>query len=167
MLAVCFAGALRRSELVALRLEDIAFSEQGATIHIRKSKTDFQGIGAHIALPNGRSLQAVSALKDWLHAANIIRGPVFRPVYKNRVMPRTVDPYLVSRVLKAYLKRANRDPALYGAHSLRAGFITSAAEAGVSLERIMDHTRHVESRNVRRYVRRANLFRDHPGEAFL
>lgn len=167
MLALCFAGALRRSEVVALRFEDITFSEQGMTICIRKSKTDFQGRGAHIGVPNGQSLQVASALRDWLDAANITKGAVFRPVYGNRVLPRTVEPLLVSRVLKAYLKKAGVDPARYGAHSLRAGFITSAAEAGVSLDRIMDHSRHVEPRHVRGYVRRANLFRDHPGDAFL
>lgn len=167
MLGLCFAGAMRRSEVSALRLEDIAFSEQGAVIFIRKSKTDFRGVGAHIAVPNGRALQAVSALRDWLEAANITRGAVFRPVYGSRVLPRTVEPLLVSRVLKAYLKKAGIDPARYGAHSLRAGFITSAAEAGVSLDRIMDHSRHVEPRHVRVYVRRANLFKDHPGDAFL
>ncbi|WP_193337128.1 site-specific integrase [Devosia beringensis] len=167
MLALCFAGALRRSEVAALRFEDIDFSEQGATIIIRKSKTDIRGLGTHIAVPNGPSLQAVSLLKDWLDAANITRGAVFRPVYRSRVLPRTVEPLLVSRILKAYMKKAGFDPARYGAHSLRAGFITSAAEAGVSLDRIMDHSRHVEPRHVRAYVRRANLFQDHPGDAFL
>ncbi len=167
MLALCFAGALRRSEVVALRLEDIAFSEQGATICIRKSKTDFQGIGVKVGVPNGPGLQAVSALRNWLDAANITKGSVFRPVYRNRVLPRSVEPMLVSRVLKAYLRKAGIDPSRYGAHSLRAGFITSAAEAGVSLDRIMDHSRHIEPRHVRAYVRRANLFLDHPGETFL
>jgi site-specific recombinase XerD len=167
ILALCFAGALRRSEVAALRIEDLTFSDQGVSICIRKSKTDFQGRGVHIGVPNGRTLQVVSALKDWLDAANITKGAIFRPVYRNRVLARAVEPVLVSRVLKAYLNMAGIDPGRYGAHSLRAGFITSAAEAGVSLDRIMDHSRHVEPRHVRGYVRRANLFRDHPGDAFL
>jgi hypothetical protein len=53
------------------------------------------------------------------------------------------------------------------AHSLRAGFITNAAEHGVTLDRIMDHSRHACPKNVKGYIRRANLFRDHPGENFL
>lgn len=167
MLVLCFAGALRRSEVAALRVEDVTFSDQGVTICIRKSKTDFQGLGAHIGVPNGPALHVVSALRDWLDAASITKGAVFRPVYGNRVLPRAVEPLLVSRVLKVYLKKAGIDPVPYGAHSLRAGFITSAAEAGVRLDRIMDHSRHVEPRQVRAYVRRANLFRDHPGDAFL
>jgi len=167
MLSLCFAGALRRSEVAALRFEDMTLSEAGVTICIRKSKTDFQGRGAYIGVPNGRAIEVVSALRDWLDAANITKGAVFRPVYRNRVLARTVEPLLVSRVLKAYLEKAGIDPARYGAHSLRAGFITSAAEAGVSLVRIMDHSRHVDPRHVREYVRRANLFLDHPGDAFL
>lgn len=167
MLALCFAGALRRSEVAALRFEDITFSEHGVVICIRRSKTDYQGLGTKIGVPNGRALQVVTALKDWLDAANITKGAVFRPVYQNRVLSRTIEPLSVSRVLKAHLQKAGIDPAQYGAHSLRAGFITSAAEAGVSLDRIMDHSRHVEPRQVRAYIRRANLFRDHPGDTFL
>jgi len=40
-----FAAGLRRSELVALDVEDLALSEEGLAIKIRKSKTDQTGRG--------------------------------------------------------------------------------------------------------------------------
>ena len=53
------------------------------------------------------------------------------------------------------------DPADFAAHSLRSGFLTSAAEAGAEVlgHRSMD--------TLRRYVRRANLFKAHAGAGVL
>ena len=167
LITLGFAGAFRRAELVALRVEDLAFSAEGVVVQIRKSKTDIESKGTEIGIPNGQHLKPVDALQEWITAAKITKGPIFRPVYRNRVVSRSVLPVLVSSVLKGYLAKANFDPNLYGAHSLRAGFITSAAEVGVSLDRIMDHSRHTDRNTVRRYVRRASLFRDHPGKDFL
>jgi hypothetical protein len=55
----------------------------------------------------------------------------------------------------------------FGAHSLRAGFVTTAADRDVELTRIMDVTRHKDVRTVTGYVRRANLFKGHAGASFL
>ncbi|MDP2782167.1 site-specific integrase [Devosia sp.] len=167
MIALGFAGAFRRSELAALRLEDLTFSERGLTVCIRRSKTDFERKGTSIGIPNGRYLKPVEALQKWIAAAGITRGPIFRPVFHDYSEARSITPYTVSRVLKTYLDKANLDATQYGAHSLRAGFITDAADFGVDVERIMDHSRHATRNSVKIYVRRANLFRNHPGEGFL
>lgn len=167
LIALGFAGAFRRSELAALRFEDLTFLESGVLILIRASKTDFARQGVSIGIPTGRHLKPVAALQAWIAAAGITRGALFRPVYRGYALARPISPLTVSRVLKTYLKKSSLDPSQYGAHSLRAGFITNAAEHGVTLERIMDHSRHACPQKVRAYIRRANLFRDHPGAAFL
>ncbi len=51
-------------------------------LHIRQSKTDQEGQGAQIAVPNGRKLKPVEALDAWLNAAPITQGPIFRRVMK-------------------------------------------------------------------------------------
>ena len=66
--------------------------------------------------------------------------------------------------MKACARRAGLDPAEFGGHSLRAGFVTSAAEKGASAGRIMGHTGHRSHARVRVYTRRADAFSDHPGE---
>jgi integrase len=73
----------------------------------------------------------------------------------------------VANVVKDYAKRAGLDPADFGGHSLRAGFVTSAAESGKSTERIMDHTGHQSAAMVRIYTRPADAFADHAGERLL
>ncbi len=81
LLLLGFAAALRRSELVALDVEDLEFdTARGLKLTIRKSKTDQQQAGAQVAVPYARETNrcAVRALSQWLQAANIHRGPVFR-----------------------------------------------------------------------------------------
>ncbi len=73
----------------------------------------------------------------------------------------------VSNVVKAQAKLAGFDPADFGGHSLRAGFVTSAAEKGATAERIMDHTGHKSIGMARVYTRRLDAFVDHVGEGLL
>jgi integrase len=73
----------------------------------------------------------------------------------------------VGNIIKEYAKAAGLDASTFGAHSLRAGYITEAAGRGVDLARIMDQSGHRDPRTVIGYVRRANAFRDHSGSGFL
>jgi site-specific recombinase XerC len=45
-----FAGAFRRSMLVALNVEDLQYCDGGLRVTIRKSKTDQEGVGATIGI---------------------------------------------------------------------------------------------------------------------
>lgn len=62
-----FAGAFRRSKLVALRFEDIEVGENGLKITIWKSKNQ-EGFGSTIAIVRGSVACPVTALKEWLEA---------------------------------------------------------------------------------------------------
>ncbi|MCW2239168.1 site-specific integrase [Azospirillum canadense] len=59
------------------------------------------------------------------------------------------------------------DVALYDEHSLRAGFLTSAAATGASLFKMRDQSRHESLDVLAGYVRDADLFKDHAGAGFL
>jgi integrase len=76
-----FAGAFRRSELVALTVEDLEFSDGGVLATVRRSKTDQEGSGREVGIPFGQnSTCPVAALRAWLATANIKSGPIFRRV---------------------------------------------------------------------------------------
>jgi hypothetical protein len=62
---------------------------------------------------------------------------------------------------------AGFDPAVFAAHSLRRGFLTSAAKAGASIFKMMDVSRHKSVETLRRYVKDADAFTNHAGEDFL
>ena len=169
LLALGFSGAFRRSELVGLDVADLADDRDGLRVTIRKSKTDQEGQGQTIAVPHGRHLRPVEAVKEWLSAAGITSGPVFRPVSRSgrvRGDARLTD-QSVADIVKAYAALVGLNVADFGGHSLRAGFITTAADRDVSEARIMDVSRHKDSRTVRGYIRRANLFKGHAGASFL
>lgn len=168
LLLLGFACAMRRSELVALNVEDVEHVDQGARIIIRRSKTDQAGEGREIAVPAGGRLGVLEALEAWTAAAGIEKGAAFRSLMKGgKISAERLSARAVAELVKHYAERAGLDPAAFGGHSLRAGFITSAAEAGAELSRIMEVSRHVEPRTVQGYIRRANLFKNHAGSGFL
>ena len=69
LLALGFAGALRRSELVALQVSDLEEVPDGYRVTIRRSKTDQTGQGHEIVIPRGLRIRPVAAVQAWLQAA--------------------------------------------------------------------------------------------------
>lgn len=153
------AGALRRSELVALTVADIHEQPEGLCIAIRKSKTDQEGAGHVIAIHRTfRDTCPVAALEAWRTAAGIVDGPVFRSVNRHGQIGARLSGHAVARIVKARAAQGGLDPTLYSGHSLRAGFATAAATAGVEERAIAKVTRHRSTAVLRRYIRDGELF---------
>jgi site-specific recombinase XerD len=168
LLALGFAGAFRRSELVALRLDDLEEVPDGYRVTIRRSKTDQVGEGQQIVIPRGARIRPVEAVQTWLARAGVTDGLLFRRLHRyGAVRQAGITPHMVARVIKGRCQLAGLDPAIFSGHSLRAGFLTSAAEAGASVFKMMEVSRHKSVDVLSGYVRRANLFVDHAGASFL
>lgn len=167
LLLLGFAGAFRRSELVALNVEDLEADAAGLKIHIRHSKTDQEGAGATIAVVKGSIACPVSALRAWLEVAGITTGPVFRSVKKGGKLGDRLMAHSVAEIVKIHAERVGLDPQIFSGHSLRAGFLTSAAKRGASIFKMMDVSRHRSVDTLRGYVRDAELFQDHAGAGLL
>ena len=69
--------------------------------------------------------------------------------------------------MKRYARRVGLDPATYAGHSLRSGFLTSAAEAERECQKLSEVSRHKSLDTLRGYVHRVDLFKEHAGAAFL
>jgi site-specific recombinase XerD len=164
-----FAGAFRRSELVALDVADLEETEDGFKVTIRRSKTDQEGHGVTIAIARGiTACCPVKGIKAWLQAAGISEGPLFRPVAKGgRLGTKRLTDQSVCSIVKAYAERIGLKAADFGAHSLRAGFLTSAARRGASVFKMRDVSRHKSMDVLQAYVRDAELFKDHAGIGLL
>jgi site-specific recombinase XerD len=168
LLLLGFAGAFRRSELVALDVADLEETEDGLKIIIRRSKTDQEGHGETIAIIRGGACCPVKAVKAWLLASGIGEGAAFRPVAKGgRLGIERLTDQSVCNIVKAYADRIGLKAADFGAHSLRAGFLTSAARRGASVFKMRDVSRHKSMDVLQAYVRDADLFRDHAGAGLL
>ena len=163
-----FVGALRRSELVALHVEDVAVVAGGLRVRIRRGKTDPTGQGAEIGLPRGRFVETcpVRAFEAWQAVARRKAGPLFRKIStgngigETALHPDAVRHILTHRVQMAGLTVDGFDR--LSAHALRVGFITAAYDKGVRDEDIMRHTRHRDLRTMRGYVQRAGLVGESP-----
>jgi site-specific recombinase XerD len=161
ILLLGFAGAFRRSELVALDVVDIEWTAEGALVTIRRSKTDQEGLGRKVAIPYGEIACPVAALKSWIEVAGIVEGAVFRRVFNKRAQ-RVTDRRLAARnvaaIVKAGAGRLGLDPSTFGGHSLRSGLVTTAVKRGVNLMKICDQTGHKSLEMLRVYSRDAELF---------
>ena len=161
IILIGFAGAFRRSELVALMVDDIEFTDAGMILTIRRSKIDQEGAGRQVGIPFGQNGTCpVTALRAWLQAASITSGAIFRRIDQHgHIGPNALQPAAVAQIVKKAVEAVGLDAKQYGGHSLRAGLATSAAQNGASEVMIMEQTGHKSSAMVRRYVRRANLFK--------
>jgi site-specific recombinase XerD len=137
VLLIGFAGAFRRSELVSLDVEDLAFEREGVIVMLRRSKTDTVGQGRKIGIPLGSGKTCpVRALERWMEVAEINTG----------------------LIVKRWVQAVGLDPAEYAGHSLRSGLATSAARNGASERSIMNQTGHRSVQMVRRYIREGTVF---------
>lgn len=168
LLLIGFAGALRRSELVALRVEDVVAVAGGLRLRIARGKTDQAGQGTEIGLPRGRHVETcpVRAFDDWQAVAKRKAGPLFRKISTGDGIGNTaLHPDAVRRILAHRIGMAGLTIEGFdrmSAHALRVGFITEAYNKGVRDEDIMRHTRHHDLRTMRGYVRRAGLVTESP-----
>ena len=168
LLLLGFGGAFRRSELVALTINDIERTPEGIKVTIRKSKTDQEGKGHAIAIPNGAHFRIVDVLLAWLKAANITDGHLFRSIKKgSKVQTKALTDRSVANIVKHYANKAGFTVDDFSGHSLRSGFLTSAARAGASPFKMMEISRHKSIETLAAYIRSENLFAEHAGEKFL
>jgi integrase len=133
---------------------------QGAIVQLRRSKTDQGGVGRKIGVPFGRTRYCpVLALESWIELSGIGTGAIFRPVDKHgHVASGRLSGDAISIIVRERVAGAGLDPAGYSGHSLRAGFATSAAQAGVSTLKIRAQTGHASDAMLTRYVRDGQLF---------
>ena len=174
IIALGFAGALRRSEICNLVVGDVEFLESRENdgdrmrLTIRQSKTDQHGKGQRVAILDGRVIRPIKRLRLWLESSGITSGPLFQTMKRGaHLQGKPMHHSDVPRILKHYAARIGLDPKDIAGHSLRAGFVTSAAVHHARLDKIMAITRHTSPTTVMRYIRDADAFADHAGKHFL
>ena len=151
-----YASAMRRAELVALDLADVEPKPAGLLLHVRRSKTDQEGHGEHVAVTHGQhaATDPVAALNAWRQLRGETPGALFTRIWGSSISADRLSGHVPARMLRARADAAGLDGTRITAHSLRAGHATSAALAGVPLNRIAAQTRHRDfGVLVNRYIR--------------
>jgi site-specific recombinase XerD len=162
LLLLGFAGAFRRSELVSLQIEDLKLIRDGYIVKLKRSKTDQQGEGREVAIPYGSnpSTCPVRALQDWINIGSLQHGPLFMPINRHgQKSTEAMTSHAVAVIIKKYASNKEMAAELSG-HSLRAGFATTAAMAGVQEYAIMKQTGHKRSDTLKKYIRSRDLWKD-------
>lgn len=159
LLLVGFAGAFRRSELVAISCTDLERVPGGLIVTLSRSKTDQEGRGRDVAIPRGPGdLCPMVALDAWLRSAGIEEGRVFLAIdCHGNVYGDGLSPESVARIIKKRAAAVGLDPARFSGHSLRAGFVTNAVAAGAPEWAIRRVTGHKSDAVLHCYMRPAEL----------
>lgn len=162
IILVGFAGALRRSEVVAIDVELVTLDAGGLLVRIPHSKTDQDGEGLTLGLPYGAHQRTcpVRAYLAWTARAGITSGPVFRPVNRHgHIMARRLGDRAVADMLHRRATATGLEGA-YSGHSLRAGFATEAYRQGVPELAVMRHGRWRSAQVMRGYVQEGRVWSD-------
>ncbi|PVM89598.1 tyrosine-type recombinase/integrase [Caulobacter radicis] len=160
LLLIGFAGALRRSELAALQVEDINKADGGLTILIKGATAGHQSVTNRIAPGRHPATCPVRALESWPKAAEIAEGPVFRKVVRGGHVQ--ACPLSTGGVWQIVKKRCRSvglesgDFEYFSPQSLRAGFIESTYSAGVAIGDIIAHSRHKRPPPIRGRIKRTD-----------
>ena len=154
LLLLGFTGAFRRSEIVALNIEDLSFTDEGVVVSMGKSKTNQYGDYEEKALFYSPEavLCPVRSLKNWIETTQQSVGALFVRVRKgDKITTDRLTDKTVNDLVKSYLGEQ------YSAHSLRASFITIAKINGADDSEIMRQSKRKTSAMIQRYTRIENI----------
>ena len=128
ILLACWAGGLRREELVALRRGDVRLHEGNVVFFVQRSKTDQAGKGAYVDFTRDPDLGEacpIRGLRAWVELSAEPAGEHFiRRVVGEAIGAQPISDKKVDRLVRAGARAIGLDPRKYSAHSLRAGVAT-------------------------------------------
>ena len=173
IIALGFAAALRRSELVGLDVGELTtgtgalvVTDDGLDVVLATSKAD-QGREVRVAVPREDVPTLCDAVTRWIEVSGVQRGgPLFQSINKGgKRTGRRLTGTDIARIIKARVKdhpRLAHLVEIVSGHSLRAGCITSLSESGASIAEIQPHSRHATADMVGRYVRDVDRWKRNP-----
>lgn len=155
LLLLGFAGAFRRSELVAIQVQHVAYVDGGIEVFLPQSKTDQDRAGRTVFVPLADGERCpVRALASWMEISGIQDGCVFRSVSRHDfISQHGLSAQSVALVVKDAVGRVGGDTTLVSGHSLRAGYCTTAAMQGLTNWQIRETTGHTNDTMLSTYVR--------------
>jgi integrase len=181
MLLLGFGAGLRRSELVALTVGDVAIVPQrGLTVFVARAKSDQQGEGRLIAIHANpkepdfcpvvafqRWLAVRAAGPDWAPPAGVAAEPwrQGRPLFcgigkAGTLKGKAMADLVVARLLKKAALQAGLDPAGFSGHSLRRGLLTDAGDRQEHLRDVMRQSRHVKVETALGYMADSEIWQN-------
>jgi integrase len=168
ILLLAFAsGGRRRSEVARLRIEQLS-EESPVPLDLQDPKSETLPCLAiqlgrtktGVADEAGRVLLVgppVEALREWLKRADIGKGAIFRAIDRwEAVEERALTPQSINLIVKRRCALAGLEAREFSAHGLRSGYLTEAAQRGVSLPEAMQQSQHRSVQQAASYYNEAD-----------
>lgn len=149
-------SSLRRSNLAALQLADLTFQKRGVLVRIGKEKTDRRGDGRTLAVCRGGSACPVKALEQWVEHRGRDPGPLFCHVMRGRPVMKPLLGNRINQIVKEAVASIGLDPRKYGAHTLRASFVSIGLANRVNELALAKQTNHRDLATLALYNRTRN-----------
>ena len=168
ILLLAFAsGGRRRSEVARLRVEQLSdeppvpldpqdprsLTLPCVAIQLGRTKTGHADEAGRVLLVG----PPVEALREWLERADIGKGPIFRAIDRwEAVEEQALTPQSINLIVKRRCALAGLEPSEFSAHGLRSGYLTEAAQRGVSLPEAMQQSQHRSVQQAASYYNEAD-----------
>ena len=153
LLLAFYGGGRRRQELSDMRADDLTITPEGYLLNIVKSKTDQQADGLTVPLTGETAL----AVKTWLLQSGIREGKLFRGLKPGNTLHKGITGKAINNMVKRRIKKIGLNEKHFGAHSLRAGFMTTMTQNGMSIHEAMLYSGHKDIKTAQHYVRLPEL----------
>lgn len=164
LLLIAYDSLCRRSEMLSLQVEDLiiihTLAEPSFKLRLRRSKTDQDAKGRWLYL----SKETQIALNEWLKAADIQSGKIFRGIKGKVELTEGLNSSHINRIFKKLAKKSKLDTSVIqqiSGHSIRVGAAQDLLLSGASLPMIMNRGRWSKTDTVMRYVELTGLSIDH------
>lgn len=155
LIAVGYDTLCRSSEIAAMKLDHVLVTGQTSSVLIPRSKGDVEGDGRIGYL----SERCATLLTEWIEAASITSGPLFRGIQGKSVGQATLSTSTIRRFIKRSAMRAGIEPqvtAQLSGHSMRVGAAQDMMVAGFDSLAIMQSGGWKTPNVVLRYVENAS-----------
>jgi integrase len=164
---VGWKAALRTDDLHRLDITDLQITDEGLTVHLRRSKTDQAGTGVARGITAGDPADPLDAVAAWLRWRNCLAahglhtGPAWRGIdrYGRRPRATRMTTQALGRIITTRAAAAGLEGDI-GGHSLRRGFATSALAGGAPERAVQHHGRWKSPASMAPYVDEADRYAD-------
>lgn len=150
-----FWRGFRGDELIHLQVENLRLvPSQGMTCFLSQSKGDRQNTGMTYKVPALSRWCPVTATAQWLEAAKLTQGPLFRRVdHWGHVAERPLHANSMVPLLRRLFRSAGiGDAEAYSSHSLRRGFANWANANGWDIKALMEYVGWRDVKSAMRYL---------------
>lgn len=160
LLLIGFWRGFRSDELARLQIEDTqAEAGIGITFYLPYTKADRAHQGTTFHTPALKKLCPVDAYINWITAAGISKGPIFRKLDRwGNLSEKGLKSSSLIPLLRRILEEADIPAQAYSSHSMRRGFATWASANGWDIKGLMSYVGWKDMKSALRYVDASSSF---------